>query len=89
MTENLVRVGNKPLMNYVVACVTLLNSGTEEVMVRARGHAICTAVDAVETLRRAFIKDIIIKSINIDSEEITFPDGNKSNTSFIEILLTK
>ncbi|MGB9023055.1 MAG: RNA-binding protein, partial [Candidatus Bathyarchaeia archaeon] len=37
---NLVRVGKKPIMNYVVACVTLFNSGADEVMVRARGQAI-------------------------------------------------
>ncbi|MEM2881683.1 MAG: DNA-binding protein Alba [Candidatus Bathyarchaeia archaeon] len=89
MVENVVKVGKKPTMNYVVACVTILNSGAKELTVRARGQAISKAVDAVETLRRAFIKDIKIESVKIGSEEITFPDGTKSNTSVIEILIKK
>jgi DNA-binding protein len=89
MVENLVKVGKKPTMNYVVACVTILNSGAKELMVRARGQAISKAVDTVETLRRAFMKDIIIESVNIGSEEITFPDGTRSDTSVIEILIRK
>lgn len=89
MVENIVKVGKKPTMNYVVACVTILNSGAKELTVRARGQAISKAVDTVETLRRAFVKDIKIESVKIGSEEITFPDGTKSNTSVIEILIKK
>jgi DNA-binding protein len=66
---NLVRVGKKPIMNYVVACVTLFNSGADEVMVRARGQAITKAVDAVLMLRNSFIKDLEIDDITIGSED--------------------
>jgi DNA-binding protein Alba len=89
MVENIVKVGKKPTMNYVVACVTIFNSGAKELIVRARGQAISKAVDAVETLRRAFIRDIKIESINIGSEEVTFPDGTKSDTPVIEILIRR
>ncbi|MBT8172319.1 RNA-binding protein, partial [Candidatus Bathyarchaeota archaeon] len=42
-------------MNYVTACITFFNSGVKHVVIKARGRAICRAVDTVELLRRAFI----------------------------------
>jgi hypothetical protein len=33
--ENVVFVGRKPTMSYVVACITLLHSGIEEIIVKA------------------------------------------------------
>ena len=86
---NLVRIGKKPLMNYVVACVTLFNSGADEVMVRARGQAITKAVDAVLMLRDSFIKDLEIDDIAIGSEEVTRLDGSRGSISTIEILLVR
>jgi len=35
--ENIVPVGKKPVMNYVVACILFFNSGAEKVVVKARG----------------------------------------------------
>jgi len=86
---NLVRIGKKPIMNYVTACVTLFNSGNGEVMVRARGQAIEKAIDTVQMLRRGFLKDVAVSKINIDSEDITRFDGTKGNISVIEIILTR
>jgi DNA-binding protein len=67
---NMVRIGKKPVMNYVVACVTLLNHGVRQVMIRARGQTISKAVDVVEMLRRSFMKNLEIGAIMIGSEEI-------------------
>jgi len=86
---NLVRIGKKPLMNYVVACVTLFNSGADEIMVRARGQAIAKAVDTVLMLRNSFLKDLEIENIEIGSEEVTRQDGTRGSISTIEILLGK
>jgi len=86
---NLVRIGKKPIMNYVVACVTLFNSGAEEVMVRARGQTITKAVDTVLMLRNSFLKDLEIEDIAIGSEEVTRQDGSRGSISTIEILLGK
>jgi DNA-binding protein len=86
---NLVRIGKKPIMNYVVACVTLFNSGADEVMVRARGQAITKAVDTVLMLRGSFIKDLEIEDIAIGSEEVTRLDGTRGSISTIEILLAR
>ena len=44
--ENVIYVGNKPPMSYVLAVVTQFNSGSTEVVIKARGRAISRAVDA-------------------------------------------
>ncbi len=43
--ENVIYVGQKPPMSYVLAVVTQFNSGSHEVILKARGRAISTAVD--------------------------------------------
>jgi DNA-binding protein len=86
---NLVRIGKKPIMNYVTACVTLFNSGNGEVMVRARGQAIEKAIDTVQMLRHGFLKDIAIKKINLGSEDVTRFNGTRGNISIIEIILSR
>ena len=76
-------------MNYVVACLTFFNSGVDEIVVKARGHAISRAVDCVELLRRAFVKNLAIKGITIGTEEIESFENRKTNVSTIEILVNK
>jgi len=87
--ENAVLIGRKPVMNYVVACLTFFNAGENEVVVKARGRAISTAVDTIELLRRAFVKGLGIKNIEIGTEEMTREEGQKSNVSTIEITVGK
>ena len=87
--KNQVLIGKKPLMNYVVACLTLLNQGVNELVLRARGKAISRAVDVAEMLRRVFSKNLKIKSINIGSEEINRENGEKTSVSIMEITLVK
>jgi len=72
----------------VVACVTLIHAGTEEVTFKARGRAIARAIDAVELLRRTFMEDLEVKGIQIGTEEVTRPEG-KRNFSTIEITLKR
>jgi len=89
-TENVVLIGKKPVMNYVTACITFFNSGEKQVIVKARGRAICRAVDTIELLRRAFVKDLETKHIEINTEEMVRAEGGqKSNISTIEIVVTK
>jgi len=87
--ENIVLIGRKPVMNYVVACLTFFNSGAQKVVVKARGRAISRAVDTVELLRRAFMKDLQLQGIAISTEEVTRSEGQKANVSSIEITVTK
>ena len=87
--ENIVYIGNKPVMNYVLAVVTQMNSGVTEVILKARGRAISRAVDVAEIVRNRFISDVEVKSIDISTEEIVGNEGTSSNVSVIEIRLSK
>ncbi len=88
--ENTIYVGNKPPMSYVLAILTQFKgSGSEEVVIKARGRAISTAVDAAEITRNRFITDAKVKDIKISTEAITNEEeGRTSNVSSIEICLT-
>ena len=87
--ENVIFVGNKPPMSYVLAIVTQFNSGSNEVIVKARGRAISRAVDAAEITRNRFVTDAKVKQIDIGTEAITNEEGRTSNVSSIEITLEK
>jgi DNA-binding protein len=87
--ESVVFIGKKQIMSYVTACITFFNRGEKQVAVKARGRAINRAVDTVELLRRAFIKDLEIKRIDISTEELARADGQKSNVSTMEITVAK
>ncbi|KYK29768.1 RNA-binding protein [Thermoplasmatales archaeon SG8-52-1] len=86
--ENTIYVGNKPSMSYVLAVVTQFQStGSDEVVIKARGRSISRAVDTAEIVRNRFIKDAEIKDIKIGTESITNEEGRSSNVSSIEIYL--
>jgi len=89
MAENVILVGKKPVMNYVLATITQLNEGAKEVTVKARGRAISRAVDVVEIVRNRFIPGLKLKGIMIDTEELDSQEGRKINVSTIEITVAK
>ena len=88
--ENVIYVGKKPPMSYVLAVVTQFQgSGSDEVIIKARGRSISTAVDTAEIVRNRFVTDAKIKDIKIGTESITNEEeGRTSNVSSIEICLT-
>jgi DNA-binding protein len=87
--ENVIYVGRKPPMSYVLAVVTQFQgSGSDEVIIKARGKSISTAVDTAEIVRNRFVTDAKIKDIKIGTESITNEEeGRTSNVSSIEIIL--
>lgn len=87
--SNSVLIGRKPVMNYVLACITLFHSGSKEVSVKARGRAISRAVDVVEITRRRFLPDVKIQKIDIGTEQLQVEGGASTNVSTIEITLTR
>jgi len=89
VSENQVLIGQKPVMKYVVACLTSFNAGSKKVVLKARGRAISRAVDTAELLRRVFMKDVEVEKIEIGTEEIERSDRPKSNVSTIEIALIR
>jgi DNA-binding protein len=87
--ENTVYIGQKPVMNYVIACLTYFNTGGGKVCIKARGRVISRAVDTIELLRRSFIKDLKLVDIRLGTEEMTDEQGRRSNVSTIEITATR
>ena len=88
--SNTVFVGNKPVLNYVLACITLFRGNEKEVIIKARGRAISRAVDVAEVIRSRFMPDVKIKKITIGTEEVSSREENRmTNVSTMEITLTR
>ena len=85
--RNLVIMGNKPIMNYVVACLTLFNEGAETVRIRARGKHINKAVDTVGLLRRVFLPNLKVVKADTGTDLLIRTDGNQAKVSIIEIVI--
>ncbi len=84
-----VLVGKKPIMNYVLACLTTIQSGSNEVIIKARGRAISRAVDVVQILQNRFFKDLKVKDIKIGTEQVQSQTGQTLNVSTIEITVSR
>jgi len=90
--SGIVFIGSKPPMNYVLAIITSLSaSNAKEVVLKARGQAIASAVDVAEIARRRFLKDLKVSRIAIGTEEMPAREGENRTrmVSTIEIALTK
>ena len=88
MSESIVYVGSKPILNYVTAIMTSFSKNPEKVILRARGRAISTAVDAAEVTRTRFLSNLT-SEISIGTEEMQGDGGAPRNVSTIEIVLRK
>jgi len=86
--DNVIFVGKKGIMSYVLAVVTQFNSGEKDVVIKARGRAISRAVDVAEIVRQRFVTDTKPKEITIGTEEIQGDEG-PVKVSAIEITLSK
>jgi len=83
--SNIVYIGRKPTMNYVLAVMTNFNSSDmKDVTIKARGQAITTAVDVAEIVKRRYMKDLNVSDITIGTEEIQQQEGGTRNVSTIE-----
>jgi DNA-binding protein len=88
---NAVLIGKKPIMNYVLACITFFHGGAKEVNIKARGKAISRAIDVAEVVRRKFLPGVKIKAITIGTDQVQPQDeeAQLSNVSTIEITLQR
>nr|AIE91444.1 chromatin protein (ssh10b) [uncultured marine thaumarchaeote AD1000_11_E10] len=87
---NTIYVGKKRVMNYVLACMTILQNGSDTVTIKARGRSISAAVDVAQILTRRFTQGINVKSISIATEQVPNRESNEmSNVSSIEIEMGK
>ena len=84
---NTILIGKKPAMNYATAVMTHVQSGSNELTVKARGRAISRAIDVIEVVRRRFLGEkLSIKGIVIGTEVLGEP-ADPRNVSTIEIKL--
>jgi DNA-binding protein len=86
--SNVVYIGRKPPMAYVLAVLTSFSdTNTPEVLLKARGKAITTAVDVAEITKRRFIKELTVDNISIGTEQLEQREGGTRAVSTIEITL--
>jgi DNA-binding protein len=91
---NAVLIGKKPIMNYVLACITNFHAGATEVSIKARGRSISRAIDVAEVVRHRFLPDVKIKRIGIGTDQFRPMDQDDNtqggtNVSTIEITLMR
>jgi len=90
--SGIVFIGSKTPMEYVLAVITSLSAGdAKEVVLKARGRSIATAVDVAEITRSRFLKDLKVSKIAIGTEEMPAREGENRtrNVSTIGITLAK
>ena len=86
-----VLIGRKPIMNYVLACITYFHGGAKEVSIKARGRSISRAIDVAEVVRHRFLPDVKIKNIGIGTDKLLPQEESETtvNVSTIEITLVR
>ena len=88
--SNVIFIGRNPPMSYVLAVLSGFSSSKEDnVILKARGRAITTAVDVAEISRRRFMKELSISKIIIDTEELPQDGGGTRAVSTMEITLSR
>jgi DNA-binding protein Alba len=87
--RNVVYIGRKPVMSYVLAVITHFNSpDVQDATLKARGRAITTAVDVAEITRRRFLTNVEVNNIEIGTEIMPEEDGRSRPVSTIAIRLS-
>jgi len=74
--DNVIFVGNKPPMSYVVAVLTEFERSSN-VLIKARGKAISKAVETAEIVRKKYNQAVEVIEIAIDTEHIIDKDTSK------------
>lgn len=86
--RNVIYIGSKPVMSYVLAVMTHFYSpGRTEVTLKARGRAITTAVDVAEITRRRLLTNVTVSNIEIGTEVMPDAGGRSRPVSTITIKL--
>ncbi len=89
LNENIVYIGKKPVMTYVLAVLSAFKANPEQVIIKARGRSISTAVDVSEVASNNYLPDLT-NTVTLGTEKLAGEEGGKlRNVSTIEIKLTK
>jgi len=89
--EQIIFIGKKPTMNYVLAVVTEFNTGVNEVVIKARGKLTAKAIDVAEIVKNRFTEeqDIAIANLVTNTEVLPSRDGRDVKVSSLEITMKK
>lgn len=85
---NEILVGKKPLMDYVRAAMLQLNTGSEDIVIKARGNLTAKAVDVAEIIKRELMNEIKVSDVKIFSEIVRNREGI-TRISAMELVLKK
>jgi len=85
--DNVVYIGRKPAMSYVMAVLATFNN-QDTVEIKARGRSITTAVDVAEITRNRYLEGLAKPRITIDTEKLSDGDSTR-NVSCMTIKLSK
>ncbi len=87
--DNVIFVGNKPLVNYIRGVIMQFNKReASEVVIKSRGKFISKAVDIAEIAKRSLAeKGVCVKGISISSDSFE-AEGKQTNISTMEIVLS-
>ncbi|MCX6651355.1 MAG: DNA-binding protein Alba [Methanomassiliicoccales archaeon] len=85
----LIYIGQKPTMNYVLVTVSKLNGGEVPIIIKARGKNISKAVDVALIVKDRYVKNAKLERIEINTEVLPGQDSKPLNVSSIEISLQK
>ncbi len=84
---NVIFVGRKSVMNYVLAVLLQFDAGAKKVVLKARGKAISKAVDVAEIVKRRLLENKVeIVECKIDTEDVG-EEPNIRKVSTVEIAL--
>jgi DNA-binding protein len=86
--DNIIYIGRKPAMSYVMATLATFNNNNETVHLKARGRAISTAVDVAEITRNRYMTEMEHPKIIIGTEQVE-DDRGPRNVSTMTITMNK
>ncbi len=67
--ENVIIIGKKPVIDYVLTAILLFNEGYDEVVIKGQGNNVSKAVDVYNALKNRMQDGVELISVNIDSKE--------------------
>lgn len=67
--ENIIIIGKKPVIDYVLATIVLFNEGYDEVIIRGQGSNVSKAVDVYNALVHRLQDGVELVGVSIDSVE--------------------
>ena len=88
-SSNTVYIGKKPIIKYILACITLFHEGLNKITIKARGRSIERAINVVESLRKYYMSDIKIHDVRLGSEIVRSINGEPRRVSTITIYLIR